>query len=126
MLQFAQGKGNPALVLVDPTFGNLTQWDGIEIMKFFSSMPENHNQVRPFQPPEVFGHGLARHGEVLAQFAEGLPIAVVQSIEQLSPARIGQRFKNFIHCLDYATKWLHVNHPRNKRNLYGRPQADRS
>ncbi len=69
MLEFAQGQRNPALVLVDPTFGNLTQWDGIEVMKFFSSMPENDNQVRPFQQPEMLGHGLACHGEVLAQFA---------------------------------------------------------
>ena len=45
----------------------------------------------------MLGHGLARHGEVLAQFAEGLPIAVVQPIEQLSPAWIGQGFKDFVH-----------------------------
>jgi hypothetical protein len=98
MLEFAQGKGDPTLVFVDPTFGNLTQGDGIEVMKLFSAMPENDNQVRAFQPLKMLGHGLACHGQMLAQFAEGLPIAVVQPIEQLSPARIGEGFKDFIHC----------------------------
>lgn len=97
MLEFSQGKGNPTLVLVDPTFGNLTQRQGIEVMKLFSSMPENDNQVRALQPPKMLGHGLACHDQMLAQFAEGLPIAVVQLIEQLSPARVGQRSKDFIH-----------------------------
>ncbi len=54
----------------------------------------------------MLGHGLARHGEVLAQFAKGLPVAVVQPIEQLSPARIGQGFKDFVHCLGLCNQMV--------------------
>jgi len=54
----------------------------------------------------MLGYCLACHGQVLAQLAEGLPIVVVQLIEQLSPARIGQRFKDFIHCLGLCNQMV--------------------
>jgi len=43
-----------------------------------------------------------------AELAQGLPAVLMQLIEQLSPVRIGQRFKDFIHEGKAITR-LHVN-----------------
>jgi hypothetical protein len=45
----------------------------------------------------MFGHGLARHVEVFAEFTQRLPAILVQYIEQFSATRIGQRFEHCIH-----------------------------
>jgi hypothetical protein len=46
---------------------------------------------------------LPRHIEVLAQFAKGLPVALMQQIQQPPPAGIGQRFENLIHVIHELT-----------------------
>ena len=56
----------------------------------------------------MLGHRLAGHVQVLAKFTQSLAIILVQLVEQLSPAAIGQGFENFIHAKRYATKWLRV------------------
>ena len=68
LLKLAQSQRNMAWILVDPTLGNLLQRNWVEVMKFFSAMPENDNQTRPFQQPKMLGHGLTCHDQMLAQF----------------------------------------------------------
>ncbi len=59
----------------------------------------------------MLGHGLARHREVLAQFAEDLPIVVMQLIEQLPPIRISEGFKDFVHCLGLCNQMVACQAP---------------
>jgi hypothetical protein len=108
LFEFAQGEQNPALVLVDPTFRDLLQGNGVEIVKLFPAAPNVDDKVRLVQQPEMLGHGLPRHIKMLAEIAQGLPVVLVEFIEQSAPAGISERLEDFIHRNQYATKWLHV------------------
>ena len=76
-LKLAQGKRNPALVLVDPTLGDLIERHRVEVMKLFPTTPQNDNEVGPFEQPQMFGHSLPGHVEVLTEFTQGLAIVAV-------------------------------------------------
>ena len=76
-LEFAQGERNPALVLIDPTLGDLIERHRIEVMKLFSTMPQNDNEVGLLEQPQMFGHGLSGHIEVLTEVTQGLGIVAV-------------------------------------------------
>jgi hypothetical protein len=45
----------------------------------------------------MLGHRLPGHVEVFAQFAERLPVALVQLIEQRATAFVSQGFEHSIH-----------------------------
>lgn len=64
-------------MLVDPSFRDLIQRGGVEIMKFFPATPKNDNQIGPLKQPEMFGHGLPGHIEVLTKRTQGLAVANV-------------------------------------------------
>jgi hypothetical protein len=55
------------------------------------------------------GGRLPGHGDALAQLGEGLPVALVQQVEQVPPGRITQGLEHQIHTLSYAVNYLHVN-----------------
>ena len=44
-----------------------------------------YHEVGGFENGEMLGHGLPRHGEAVAKFVQGLPVAGVQSVQQRSP-----------------------------------------
>lgn len=96
-LEFAQGERNPALVLVDPTLGDLIERHRVEVMKLFPTMPQNDNEVGPFEQSQMFGHSLSRHVEVLTECTQGLGIVAVQLIEQSAATGISERLEDFIH-----------------------------
>ena len=110
LLQIAQGLELGPLVLADPALVNFVDGNGIEVVELFAAVPDHGEEVGVFEDFEVLGHGLARHVEVGAEVAERAPVGLVQLIEKLSAAGIGERFENFIHEVMgiYATKWLHV------------------
>ena len=57
------------LVFGDPAIGNLLQGDRIKVVQFVAAPPNGDDKVGSLEEGEMFGHGLARHGEVLAEFA---------------------------------------------------------
>ena len=86
-----------AFVFADPAFADLMQRHRIEEMQLLASAPDDDDQVRPLKDDQVLRHRLTRHLQVTAEFAERLAIALVQLIQQLSAALIGQRFEDCIH-----------------------------
>ena len=95
--QIAQRLKAMAFVFADPALVDLVQRHRIEIMQLLAPAPDDGDQVCRFQQQQMLGHRLPRHVEVFAQFAQRLPVALVQFIEQLSAARIRQRFEHCIH-----------------------------
>jgi len=71
----------------------------VEIMQLLAPAPDNDDEIRRFQQQEVLGHGLSRHVEVFTQFAERLPVVLVQLVEQLSSALVSQCFE---YCVQLA------------------------
>ena len=55
------------MVLVDPTLGDLIERHRVEVMKLFPTMPQNDNEVGPFEQSQMFGHSLSGHVEVLTE-----------------------------------------------------------
>jgi hypothetical protein len=45
----------------------------------------------------MFGHGLPRHGEAVAQFVQGLSVFGVKPVQERPSRSIGQRFEDLIH-----------------------------
>ena len=96
-LQITQGAEAALLVFVDPALGDLLEWDRIEIMELLPASPQRNDKVRFGQESKMFGHGLARHIEVLAKFTQGLAIVAMQLIEERASARVSQSFKDVVH-----------------------------
>jgi len=78
-------------------------------MQFLAPAPDDRDELGGFEQQQMFRHRLPRHVEVRAQFAERLPVALVQHVEQLPATFVRQRFEHCIHLeTHYATIWLHV------------------
>src|SRR5438128_11476786 len=84
LFQTAQRLKAMAFVFANPALGDLVNRHWIEIMQLLAPAPDDDDKVRRFQQEEMLGHRLPRHVEVFAQFAERLPVAPVQLIEQFS------------------------------------------
>ena len=107
--QIAQRLEAVAFVFADPALADLVDRHRVEVMQFLAPAPDDGDQIRRLQQQEMLGHRLPRHVEVPAQFAECLPVAPVQLIEQLSTAFVRQGFEYCIQLVGlYATLWLHV------------------
>jgi hypothetical protein len=85
------------LIFVDPAVGDLLKRDRVEVMQFLAAPPNGHNKVRFPQKGEMFRSGLPCHLEMLAEFTQSLAIFIMQLVEQLSSAWIGEGLKDFIH-----------------------------
>src|SRR5439155_15466810 len=110
LFQIAQRLEAMAFVFANPALGDLVQRHWIEIMQLLAPPPDDDDKVRRFQQEEMLGHRLPRHVEVFTQFAERLPVDLVQLIEQFSTTFVSQCFEHRIDLSrEYATKWLHVN-----------------
>ena len=59
--------------------------------------PRFGDEIRRLQQAQMLRYCLACHGEMLAKFTQRLPVSLMQLIEQLAAARIGQCFENGIH-----------------------------
>ena len=66
-------------------------------MQLLTPAPDDDDQIRRLQQQKMLGDRLPRHVEVRAQFAERLPVALVQLVEQLSTAFVRQGFEHRIH-----------------------------
>src|ERR1035438_6001653 len=107
--QIAQRLEAMAFVFANPALGDLVNRHWIEVMQLLSPAPDDGDQIRRLQQQEMLRDRLPRHVEVRAQFAERLPVALVQLIEQLTAALVRQGFEHCIHLAQhYATIWLHV------------------
>jgi hypothetical protein len=107
--QIAERLKAMAFVFADPALGDLVDRHRIEIMQLLAPAPDDVDQLRRFEQQQVFGYRLPRHVEVRAQFAERLPVAPMQLVEQLPAAFVSQGFEHCIHLAShYATFWLHV------------------
>ena len=89
--------GNPALV-------DLVQRHRIQVMQFLPTLPDYGDEFCRFQQSQVLGDALPGHGEALTQLGQGLAVALVQLIEQLSPAFVSQCFE---HCIHEPNKQLY-------------------
>ncbi len=97
LFQVAEGLQAVALVFANPTLADLMQRHGVEVMQFLAPTPDGGDKVRRLEQGQMFGHRLAGHVEVPAQFRKRLPVLPVQLIEQLAAAGISQGFEYGIH-----------------------------
>ena len=97
LFQIAQGLQAMALVLADPALVDVVEGDGVEVVQLFAAVPDDGDEVGVLEQVEMLGHGLAGHVEVRAEAGQRLPAALVEQVEQLATAGIGERFENFIH-----------------------------
>jgi hypothetical protein len=85
--------------LADPALVDFLKWHGIQKMQFLASPPAGRNEIGRFDHRQMLCHGLARHVEVLAKFAEGLSIMRIKQVQQFAPARIGERFEKQVRVI---------------------------
>lgn len=97
LLEVAEGLQAVALIFADPALVDFVDGDGVEVVKFFTAMPDSGDEVGVLEEVEVLGHGLAGHVEVLAEGGEGLAVVLMQQVEQLAAAGIGQGLENVVH-----------------------------
>ena len=97
LFQIAQRLEAVAFVFPNPPLVDLVQRRRIEVMQFFTSVPESGDEVRRFQQRQMLGHGLARHVQVAAQLAQRLPVVAAQLVQQLSTAFVRQGLEYCIH-----------------------------
>src|SRR5436190_23720385 len=97
LFQIAQRLKTMAFVFANPALGDLVNRHWIEIMQLLAPAPDDDDEIRRFQQQEMLGHRLPCHIEVFTQFAELLPVALVQLVEQFSTTFVRQRFEHCIH-----------------------------
>lgn len=97
LLEVAESLQTVTLVLADPALVDFVNGDGVEEVELFPTVPDGGDEVGVLKEIEVLGHGLAGHVEVLAEGGEGLAVVLMQQVQQLAAAGIGQGFENGIH-----------------------------
>ena len=97
LLEVAESLQAVALVLADPALVDFVDGDGVEEVELFPAVPDGGDEVGVLEEVEVLCHRLAGHVEVLAEGGEGLAVVLMQQVEQLAAAGIGQGFKNGVH-----------------------------
>ncbi len=66
-------------------------------MQLLAPAPDDDDEIRRFQQQEMLRHRLPGHVEVFTQFAERLPVVLVQLIEQFPTTFVSQCFEHCIH-----------------------------
>ena len=84
-------------VFADPSFVDLVDRDRIEEMQLLPAVPDHREEVGGFENLEMLGHGLAGHIEMGAEFRECPPIRLLQLIEKVAAAGIGEGFEHVVH-----------------------------
>src|SRR4029078_1470362 len=84
--------------LADPAVCDQADRDGVQVVVFFPTDPPRLHQARFFQDAERAHDADPGHRrQVPAELAEGLAIALEQSIEQEPPTRIAQGPEDLPH-----------------------------
>ena len=120
-----------SLELADPAVVDRLQRNRVEKMQLLAPAPDCDDEASRLEDIEMLGDGLARHVVVGAQVGQRLAVMRVKCIQQLAPARVGERFEDEIRILHgprrlYARKHLHVNGMRERGSnagLHGRRSA---
>lgn len=97
LLEVAEGLQPVPFVFADPALVDFVDGDGVEVVELFATVPDGGDEVGVLEEIEVLGHGLAAHIEMLAERGERLAVVLVQQVEQLAAAGIGQSFENIVH-----------------------------
>ena len=97
LLQIAECLQPAALVFADPPLIDIVNGDRIEVVELFAAAPDDCDEVGLLEDFEVLGDSLARHGEQRAKPSQRLPAALVQRIEQLASAGIGEGLEHVVH-----------------------------
>src|SRR5271169_1088206 len=74
----------------------------VEVVQLLAAVPEGRDEVGGLENRKVLGYGLPRHGEAVAEFAQGLTVFGVKPVEQGSSRCIGQRLEHVIHGVSAA------------------------
>src|SRR3569623_2475386 len=72
----------------------------VEVVQLLAAMLDGGDEVGVFQNREMFGHGLPRHAEAVAEFKQRLPVAGKKPIKQHAPRCVRQCLNALIHGLD--------------------------
>ncbi len=72
----------------------------VEVVQLLAAVLEGGDEVGGLEKRKVFGDGLPRHGEAVAELVQGLSVLGVKPVQQRPPRSIGQRFEDLIHGRD--------------------------
>lgn len=81
----------------NPAFVNLVDWNRVEVVQLFPSLPLDRNQIGVFQQAKVLRDRLPRHAQSLAQLTQRLSVLGVQAVEQFSAAGVGQGLEHGVY-----------------------------
>jgi hypothetical protein len=98
-LQVRERVHAPRVVVVDPAFGDLADRGRVEVVQLFAASPEDGHEAGGLQDRQVLADGLPGHVQAGAQFAQGLPAAAIQAVEQAPAAWVRQRPEYLIHSV---------------------------
>jgi hypothetical protein len=99
LLQVGQRVDALRVVVVDPAFGDFADRRCVQVMELFPASPDRGHEVGGLQDRQVLADGLPGHVQAGAQFAQGLPVAAVQAVEQPPAAWVRQRPEYLIHSV---------------------------
>ena len=66
-------------------------------MELLAAAPNDDDEVRLLQRRQVLGYCLPGHVQVGAELPERLAVVGTQTVQQLSPARVGQCPEDLVH-----------------------------
>src|SRR5450631_4941747 len=98
--QLAQRGELAALEFLDPPLADLMDRHRVEVVQLLAAMLEGGDEVGGLENSKVFGDGLPRHSEAVAELVQGLSVFGVKPVQQRPPRSIGQRFEDLIHDRD--------------------------
>jgi hypothetical protein len=97
LLEVAESLEAVAFVFADPAFVDVVDGDGVEVVELFAAVPDGGDEVGVLEEAEVLGDGLAGHVEVRAEGGEGLAVVLVEKVEELAAAGVGEGFEDVVH-----------------------------
>ena len=75
-------------------------------MQLVAAAPEWNDEIGFDQYAKMFGDALASHNEMAAKLIESLSVGSVELIQQGAPTRIGESFKDIIHCRNICNQMV--------------------
>ena len=86
-----------SVVAMDPALGDLVDRFSIQVVELLATPSEGGHEVGRLQDVQVFADRLADHVQALGQLPEALSVAGIQTIEQQTTTRVGQRLEDVHH-----------------------------
>ena len=81
----------------DWIIGDLVDGCDVEEVQLLAAVAHGGDEIGRFENGEMLTDGLPGHVQARAQLAKVLSTAVLQAVEQLTAARVGQRLEDFVH-----------------------------